>query len=321
MSDSKLTILIVDDIPENIAVLIGLLSKQYKVKASTNGSEGLELAFKKPPDLILLDIMMPEMDGYEVCTRLKGNPTTQKIPIIFLTAKAEAADVVKGLRLGAADYVTKPFEPQELLARVNNVVELTQHRLQLESLIEEKTTELVHAQKLQDAAKSSATIQACIEHLQLSISSQTKFIRQVMNYFNGCYNNICKAHQLDVNIFGICINEAVTNAVVHGNLEVPSSLKQEDWKKFEDLVDEREADPEYENKKVTIAYHVDESQIKIEMEDEGNGFDPSNLPNPNDPEAMLASGRGILLIRSFMDEVSWNEKGNKITMIKKLGIM
>ncbi len=127
----KQTILAVDDTPENIDILVGMLKGDYKVKAAPNGEKALRVAEKSPPDLILLDIMMPVMDGYETCRRLKENPKLKEIPIIFLTAKTETEDIVKGFELGAVDYVTKPFNPTELLARVNTHLTIQQQKLQL----------------------------------------------------------------------------------------------------------------------------------------------------------------------------------------------
>ncbi len=117
----KATILVVDDTPDNLSLMSGLLKDDYKVKVANGGEKALRIAASAPsPDLILLDIMMPEMDGYEVCRRLKNNPATRDIPVIFLTAKAEVEDEKKGLELGAVDYLTKPISPPIVMARVKN---------------------------------------------------------------------------------------------------------------------------------------------------------------------------------------------------------
>ena len=116
---AKPTVLVVDDAADNLEVISGLLKGLYKVKVAANGEKGLQIARSdSPPDLILLDIMMPEISGYEVCTQLKADPATHHIPIIFLTALSSAEDERKGLELGAEDYVTKPISPAILLARV-----------------------------------------------------------------------------------------------------------------------------------------------------------------------------------------------------------
>ena len=117
----KSTILVVDDTPDNLTLMSNLLKNNYKVKIANSGEKALRIAVSdSPPDLILLDIMMPAIDGYEVCQRLKREPKTMNIPVIFLTAKSEMEDEKKGLELGAVDYITKPISPPIVLARVKN---------------------------------------------------------------------------------------------------------------------------------------------------------------------------------------------------------
>ncbi|MEY3220599.1 MAG: hypothetical protein RIT27_1956 [Pseudomonadota bacterium] len=126
-------ILIADDTPYNLKVLSAVLTQQhYTILTARNGLETLELAVSSAPDLILLDIMMPSMDGLEACEHLKQDPKTCDIPIIFLTAKAEDDDIIKGLELGAADYITKPFNPKILLARVKTHLLLRQKTKELQ---------------------------------------------------------------------------------------------------------------------------------------------------------------------------------------------
>jgi len=122
----KPTVLVVDDAPENLHVLMEALKADYAILAATSGEKALELAAKKNPDLILLDVLMPGLDGYEVCRRLKADPHTEEIPVIFITGLADEDDEVKGLSLGAIDYVTKPFNPLLVKARVKNHIALQQ---------------------------------------------------------------------------------------------------------------------------------------------------------------------------------------------------
>ena len=118
---NRATVLVVDDTPDNLSLMSGLLKDDYKVKVANSGEKALKIAAsEQPPDLILLDIMMPGMDGYEVCRQLKRDPMMMNIPVIFLTAKAEMEDEKKGLELGAVDYITKPISPPIVMARVKN---------------------------------------------------------------------------------------------------------------------------------------------------------------------------------------------------------
>jgi putative two-component system response regulator len=137
-------VLIVDDATENICILVEILKDQYDVSVAINGEKALKIAAMDPSvDLILLDIMMPEMDGYEVFTKLKANPKTANIPVIFVTALNAVDNEAKGLDLGAVDYITKPFNPALVRARVKNHLELKNYRDKLEELVREKTNELM----------------------------------------------------------------------------------------------------------------------------------------------------------------------------------
>ncbi|OHC67652.1 MAG: diguanylate cyclase response regulator [Rhodocyclales bacterium GWA2_65_20] len=131
---AKPSILIVDDTPTNIQVLAETLRADYRVKVATGGQAALDIVAAGKPDLILLDVMMTGMDGYEVCRRLKDNPDTQGIPVIFVTARCDTQDEEHGLRLGAMDYITKPFSPAIVRARVRNHISLKMNTDLLESL-------------------------------------------------------------------------------------------------------------------------------------------------------------------------------------------
>jgi two-component system sensor histidine kinase/response regulator len=132
-------ILVVDDVSKNLQVVGTLLRREgYRFAPATSGPQALERVRVERPDLILLDLMMPDMDGLEVCRRLKADPHTQRVPIIFLTASNEMEHLVQGFEAGAVDYITKPFNPPELLARVRTHLELKHARERLRELNEEK---------------------------------------------------------------------------------------------------------------------------------------------------------------------------------------
>ena len=140
---AKQTILVVDDTPENIDVLTEVLSPHYRTRVALNGEKALKIAGgETPPDLILLDIMMPGLSGYEVCRKLKLNPPTRGIPVIFVTAMSEMEDERQGLELGAVDYITKPISPSIVLARVRTHLALYDQTRELERMVKLRTAEL-----------------------------------------------------------------------------------------------------------------------------------------------------------------------------------
>lgn len=139
-------VLIVDDAPANIKILLPTLQPDFDISIATNGQQALQLAKSQKPDLILLDIIMPEMDGYEVCRRLKADEQTRDIPVIFITAKDDEADEMTGLELGAVDYITKPFSPAIVHARTRTHLGLKKAR----EKIEHQNKKLIEATALRE---------------------------------------------------------------------------------------------------------------------------------------------------------------------------
>ncbi len=149
-NEEKRVVLLVDDAPANIQVVNSILKDDYRIRIATSGAKALDLANSSPaPDLILLDVMMPEMDGYEVCTRLKAAPHTRDIPVIFLTGKIEAEDETRGFQVGAVDYIHKPFSPPVVKARVETHLMLREAREQLARQLFALNSELEMARQIQ----------------------------------------------------------------------------------------------------------------------------------------------------------------------------
>jgi putative two-component system response regulator len=140
---TQFTILVVDDSEDILNLVEATLRKEYRVLVAQDGRAALRLAFAKPrPELILLDVEMPGSSGYEVCKALKASPAVADVPVIFMTQRAEAQDVVQGFQLGAVDYFTKPIVPTVLASRVRAHVELISRRSQQEEMIRQRTTQL-----------------------------------------------------------------------------------------------------------------------------------------------------------------------------------
>jgi putative two-component system response regulator len=187
-SDKRPRVLIIDDSAGVIEVLESLLGVNHEVSFACSGAEGLALAERYPSDLILLDVMMPGMDGFEVCRRLKENPLTRDTPVIFLTGLESAVDEEFGLSLGAEDFISKPVSPPVLLARVRNHLqlassrrELMRHNTELEVLVAERTQELVQRDRKLIAAQTALITGFCA--LAEARDNETgNHIRRTQNY-------------------------------------------------------------------------------------------------------------------------------------------
>ena len=147
-NSTQSTILLVDDVADNIDILNAILSPHYRTRVALNGEKALRIAGSaNPPDLILLDIMMPGLSGYDVCQQLKANPDTRDIPVIFVTAMSEVEDEKRGLELGAVDYITKPVSPPIVLARVRTHLALYDQNRELARQVRERTAELFNTRQ------------------------------------------------------------------------------------------------------------------------------------------------------------------------------
>ncbi len=181
----KSQILIVDDIPSNLNFVSDILySEDFRIIVATNGKDAVNIAIEKLPDLILLDISMPDMDGFDVCKILKADPKTRDIPIIFLTAKVEHDDIIKGFDAGAVDYVSKPFHTTELVSRVKTHLDLknkTQQLKQLNQVLEEKVKERTFQleESNQNLVKANQKLSRAYKDISKLDKAKNEFIRHI----------------------------------------------------------------------------------------------------------------------------------------------
>jgi len=215
----KQTILIVDDSPENIDVLHAVLHPLYTIKAATSGDKALKLVHSDPqPDLILLDVMMPGLDGYEVCRLLKAEACSRDIPVIFVTARGEIADEEHGLRLGAVDYLAKPVSPPIVRARVHNHLQLKYHQDNLQRLVLERTREL--------AMTRSATIESMAVLAEYRDPETGGHIQRTKNYVLLLAQHLAShpdyAAQLDDETIALLVESAPLHDI--GKVGIPDQI-------------------------------------------------------------------------------------------------
>jgi len=193
-ADRKATLLLVDDNPDNLRLLSRMLErKDYSTEQASSGREALSMARSMLPDLILLDITMPGMDGYEVCQRLKANPKTKEIPVIFISALNEVMDKVRAFGAGGVDYITKPFQFAEVLARIENHLKLQK----LQQQLAEKNDRL--EAEVQERKRAELALQEKEEYLRLILDNipQQVFWKDTDLVFRGCNQNWAEAVQLE----------------------------------------------------------------------------------------------------------------------------
>ena len=222
----KPTVLVVDDTPDNLTLVSNLLRKDYRVRVAINGEKALKIAFSEtPPDLILLDVMMPVMDGYEVCEQLRNNSRTAHIPVIFLTAKSEVEDERKGLSLGASDYITKPISPPILEARVKTHLTvkahadfLTDKTAYLESEVARRTREI--------SAIQDVTIQAMASLAETRDSDTGNHIRRTQFYVKALATHLRRHPRFSAFLTDSMIDMIFKSAPLHdiGKVGIPDRI-------------------------------------------------------------------------------------------------
>ncbi len=222
----KPTVLVVDDTVEVIDLLVDLLQKPYRVKAATSGQRALEIAASTaPPDLILLDIMMPDLSGYAVCERLKANPATRDIPVIFLTAMTSTDDERRGLEMGAVDFITKPVNPPIVLARVATHLQLKaaadflrDQNAYLEQEVERRGREL--------AAIQDVTVLAMASLAETRDSDTGNHIRRTQFYVKALAEHLCHHERFQAVLDRRTIELLFKSAPLHdiGKVGIPDRI-------------------------------------------------------------------------------------------------
>jgi putative two-component system response regulator len=213
-------VLIVDDAPENIRILAEALKNEYIIMFARSGDAALRLATETepPPDIILLDVIMPGMDGYEVCRHLKENERTRNIPVVFVTGQSEEVDEARGLALGAVDYIGKPFKTSLVKTRVANQLELKRHRDRLDELVRERTQELALTKEV--TIEAMATLAEWRDpETGAHIKRTQRYVRKLAEYMAA---NPKYAPELDANTVELLYLSAPLHDV--GKVSIPDSI-------------------------------------------------------------------------------------------------
>jgi len=338
--NSKPLIFIAEDSPESLKVLYQFLkAEEYRISAVGNGKKALEMIPKLLPDLILLDIMMPEPDGYTVCEQLQKNPVTKEIPIIFLTARTEKKEIVKGFEMGAVDYITKPFYGAELLARINTHLELKFSRQALKELNATKDkffSIIAHDLKnpLQGLLSSAEVLHSFFD--AFNEEKKKELIRRFYDssqQFAALLKNLLTWSMSQQGKINLKRQKLDIGKAVEENLDL---MKEEAGKKDIALSSQSDrnafvwADKNMINTvlrnllsnalkftnpggEVNVKTEIFEDQVKISISDNGIGIPPEDIPNlfrldvhlsRNGTVGEKGTGLGLILCKEFVEKNS-----------------
>jgi CheY-like chemotaxis protein/anti-sigma regulatory factor (Ser/Thr protein kinase) len=290
------TILVVDDasVDRHLAGAIVQKLDGYRAAFAANGQEALDAVARHAPDLVLTDMLMPEMDGLQLVEALRKDYPS--VPVVLMTGHGSEDIAIEALRKGAASYVPKKSLARDLPETLEQVLAAAQtHR-------------------------SQRRVLECVarHETEFELANDTTLIPPLVSFLEGEMARLKLCEPSSLVLLGVALHEAVTNAMHHGNLDLSSELRETDEKRYYQLAKDRREQEPYRDRRVHVTARLSRAGATFEVRDEGDGFDPGELPDPTDPANLgRVYGRGLLLINTFMDEVKHNDKGNQITMVKR----
>ena len=290
-------LLLVDDERKNLDVLIGILEpKGYDIAVALQGETALDLVRQISPDLVLLDVMMPGIDGYETCRRLKSDPATRHIPVIFLTAKIEVADIVKGFEVGAVDYVVKPLRAPELMSRIETHLELKFGREKLETALEELKTiqnQLIIQEKMASLGKLSAGMAHELNNPAAAAQRGVEQLRAVFSQLQSAnlkIGNLQLSHMQMEALLGL---EELAKERVGQSVEVDALTRSDREYEIENWLQEKGIDNAWEIAPTLVALGYEQSEMAALAE---------NFTNPQLP-AVIDWQSATYAIYSLISEI------------------
>jgi CheY-like chemotaxis protein len=295
-------ILVVDDSAVDRAIVGELLGKEpdWKIELAENGAEALERLKTSPPDLVVTDIQMPKMDGLELVTAVREFHSG--VPVILMTANGSEAVALEALERGAANYVPKSQMVHTLLASVKQVLSLAR------------------------ADRGHKRLFDCLTATEftLSLENDLSLMEALVDLIQGIVGTVGLCDPAARLRVGMALEQALHNAVYWGNLEITLDELEEAREQMLfgrgfDLVERRRSEKPYCDRRVSVHAHICADESRFVVRDQGAGFDVSAIPQSNSPSDLEKDGRGLVLMRAFMDEVTYNDVGNEVTLVKRRG--
>lgn len=288
------TILVVDDSEVDRRIMGNCLQAiESKVLYATDGLDALRQVEQHAPDLVVTDIQMPVMDGLQLLTHLKQDYPA--LPVVLVTSKGSESIAADALMRGAASYVPKRSLTRDLPETIIEILKAARDDL------------------------GHSILMHCMEcnSCSFTIYNDLSLIKTLVSHFQEMLRCLPLGDETERLRVGIALHEALSNAYYHGNLEIGSSIERSDREALATLANERQLQPPYRDRKIAIGISLDREFVRCVVRDEGPGFDTSNLAVTLSPESMESGGRGIILMHTIMDEVSYNDTGNEVTLVKR----
>ena len=291
------TILVVDDSAVDRRLVGGMLKKSpgLSIEYAGNGAEALEVFKWAVPDVVVTDLQMPEMDGLELVRRIREDHP--HLPVILITAHGSEELAMRALESGAASYVPKAQIADRLLPTVQQVL-------------------IVNTDQPYD------DLMQCLTHFDYKFELTSNpalvppLVELVQRFLGG--TGLCDAS--DAIRIGLALHEALENALIYGTLELGREGREAPPARRKELIEKRRHQAPYSERKITVEVEISLEEARFSVRDEGPGFDFAKLPDPNDASSWEAVGRGYRLMRTFMDEVAYGERGNLVRLVKRFTV-
>jgi CheY-like chemotaxis protein len=289
------SVLVVDDAPVD-RLMTGTIVEQalgWRALYAESGEDALAVIARERPRIVLTDLNMPKMDGLALVAEVRR--LYPAVPVVLMTAYGNEDIALQALREGAASYVPKKSLDLDLPSTLEQVVAAAQ-------------VESRHQRLLERLAQ--AELQFVLDNDRFLVAPLVAHLRSYLDRLGLCdetaLTRVC-----------IALEEALLNAIFHGNLELSSELRQDGEESYYRLAEERRGVVPFRDRRVYCTARLSRGEVRVNIRDEGPGFDPSTLPDPTDPANLgRIGGRGLLLIRTFMDSVTHSQAGNEITLVK-----
>lgn len=289
-------VLVVDDSPVDRRLASGILEAvdRMDVHTAESGEQAIAHMQNDVPDLVLVDLMMPGMSGLDLVESIRAN--FPQVATVLMTSRGNEELAIQALLKGAASYVPKRELAAELETTVKSVIQSTKHVRS-------------HQRLMRFLTETSS---------KFLLENDCQLIAPLVGHIQEQMNHIGFGDETDRMQVGVALDEALANAIYHGNLEISSEIREQDGKEFHRMAEERRKNPPYAERRVRVEATISSTRAHFLIADEGPGFDPNTLPDPTDAANLEnVTGRGILLMRTFMDNVSYSPTGTSVSMTKQ----